>query len=111
MVAVALALLIQAHNSAAFTLPAAVIICREIGISALREWMAEAGNRADVAVSMLGKVKTSFQMAAIALLLAFDPTTNLPMLYIGYATLYSAAILTLWSMVGYLRAAWPSFRK
>ena len=48
--------------------------------------MAEAGNRADVAVSMLGKVKTSFQMAAIALLLAFDPTTNLPMLCIGYAT-------------------------
>jgi CDP-diacylglycerol---glycerol-3-phosphate 3-phosphatidyltransferase len=111
MVAVALALLIQAHNSAAFTLPAAVIICREIGVSALREWMAEAGSRAAVAVSMLGKVKTTFQMTAIGILLAFDSSTNLPMLYFGYATLYAAAILTLWSMVGYLRAAWPSFRK
>jgi CDP-diacylglycerol---glycerol-3-phosphate 3-phosphatidyltransferase len=111
MVAVALALLIQSHASALFTLPAAVIICREIGISALREWMAELGNRASVAVSGLGKIKTTLQMIAIAVLLAFEPKASHPLVWLGYITLYAAAILTLWSMVAYLRAAWPSFRK
>lgn len=111
MVAVALALLIELHNSVWFTLPAAVIICREIVISALREWMAELGARATVAVSMVGKVKTTLQIIAIVILLLFDPGKFIWMEYLGIATLYAAAILTLWSMIVYLRAAWPSFKQ
>ncbi|EWG99907.1 CDP-diacylglycerol--glycerol-3-phosphate 3-phosphatidyltransferase [Halomonas sp. BC04] len=105
MVAVALALLIERFDSVWLTLPALVIIGREIVISALREWMAEMGKRGSVAVSWLGKVKTTLQMIALLLLLAFPPGTQFALL--GIATLYVAAILTLWSMVLYLRSAWP----
>ena len=111
MVAVALTLLIELHANIWFTLPAAVIICREIVISALREWMAELGNRATVAVSMIGKVKTTLQITAIIILLTFDPVRFAWMKTLGLVTLYGAAVLTLWSMVVYLRAAWPSFRQ
>lgn len=111
MVAVALALLIELHNSPWFTLPAAVIICREIVISALREWMAELGERATVAVSMIGKIKTTLQIVAIVILLLFDPARFEWMSYLGIITLYIAAILTFWSMVVYLKAAWPSFKQ
>ncbi|MBA2779497.1 CDP-diacylglycerol--glycerol-3-phosphate 3-phosphatidyltransferase [Billgrantia kenyensis] len=105
MVAVALALLIERFDSIWLTLPALVIIGREIVISALREWMAEMGKRGSVAVSWLGKVKTTLQMIALLLLLAFAPGTQLSLL--GVVTLHAAAIMTLWSMVMYLRAAWP----
>jgi CDP-diacylglycerol--glycerol-3-phosphate 3-phosphatidyltransferase len=105
MVAVALALLIERFDSIWLTLPALVIIGREIVISALREWMAEMGKRGSVAVSWLGKVKTTLQMVALLLLLAFVPGTQLAL--IGVVTLHVAAIMTLWSMVMYLRAAWP----
>ncbi|RDB42346.1 CDP-diacylglycerol--glycerol-3-phosphate 3-phosphatidyltransferase [Halomonas sp. DQ26W] len=105
MVAVALALLIERFDSVWLTLPALVIIGREIVISALREWMAEMGKRGSVAVSWLGKVKTTLQMIALLLLLAFPPGTQLAL--VGVATLYVAAVLTLWSMVLYLRSAWP----
>ncbi|PMR77029.1 CDP-diacylglycerol--glycerol-3-phosphate 3-phosphatidyltransferase [Billgrantia endophytica] len=105
MVVVALALLIERFDSMWLTLPALVIIGREIVISALREWMAEMGKRGSVAVSWLGKVKTTLQMIALLLLLAFVPGTQLAV--VGVATLYVAAILTLWSMVLYLRSAWP----
>lgn len=111
MVAVALALLIGLHSSPWFTLPAAVIICREIVISALREWMAEVGSRATVAVSMMGKVKTTLQIIAIVILLLFDPARFEWMKWLGIVILYLAAILTLWSMIIYLRAAWPSFEQ
>jgi CDP-diacylglycerol---glycerol-3-phosphate 3-phosphatidyltransferase len=111
MVAVALGLLIELHDSPWFTLPAIVIICREIVISALREWMAEIGARAKVAVSWLGKVKTTLQIIAIVILLAFDPAQHLAMKWFGLAALYLAAILTLWSMFVYLQAAWPSFKQ
>lgn len=107
MVAVALALLIESHSEWMFTLPAIVIICREIVISALREWMAELGERASVAVSSIGKIKTTFQIAAIVIMLAFTPTTFPLLNQIGFVTLYGAAILTLWSMILYLKAAWP----
>lgn len=110
MVAVALALLIELHDSPWFTLPAAVIICREIVISALREWMAEIGKRATVAVSMVGKVKTTLQIIAIVVLLLFNPERFELMKWVGLVALYAAAILTLWSMLLYLRAAWPTFR-
>ncbi|MDR5866086.1 CDP-diacylglycerol--glycerol-3-phosphate 3-phosphatidyltransferase [Halomonas koreensis] len=105
MVAVALALLIERYDAAWLTLPALVIIGREIVISALREWMAEMGKRGKVAVSWIGKVKTTLQMVALLLLLAFAPGTQVAAL--GVATLYAASLLTLWSMIQYLRAAWP----
>ncbi|MCE8019846.1 CDP-diacylglycerol--glycerol-3-phosphate 3-phosphatidyltransferase [Halomonas sp. MCCC 1A11036] len=105
MVAVALALLIERYDTLWLTLPALVIIGREIVISALREWMAEMGKRGSVAVSWLGKVKTTLQMVALLLLLAFTPGTALA--YLGVVTLHVAAIMTLWSMAMYLRAAWP----
>lgn len=107
MVAVALVLLVERHGTPLFTLAACVIIGREIVISALREWMAELGARTSVAVSYVGKVKTAFQMVAIAAMLAIDPATNEGwLLALCYVVLYVAAVLTLWSMFIYLKAAW-----
>ena len=105
MVAVALTVLVEEHHSAILTLPAVIIIGREIVISALREWMAEMGSRACVAVSYIGKIKTTAQMVAIIMLLAFPPGISWAL--VGTVLLYIAAALTLWSMVLYLRAAWP----
>ncbi|WP_018404728.1 CDP-diacylglycerol--glycerol-3-phosphate 3-phosphatidyltransferase [Marinobacter gelidimuriae] len=105
MVAVALAVLIEEHAALILTLPAIIIIGREIVISALREWMAEIGSRASVAVSYIGKIKTVAQMAAIIGLLAFPPGVVQADIAIGL--LYVAAGLTLWSMGLYLKAAWP----
>ena len=105
MVAVALAVLIEEYSAVLLTIPATVIIGREIVISALREWMAEVGSRASVAVSYIGKVKTTAQMAAIVGLLAFPPGQMLS--YVAIGLLYIAAGLTLWSMFLYLKAAWP----
>lgn len=104
MVAIALLLLVTLHHDSAwFVAAAAVIVGREIVISALREWMAEVGQRASVAVSNIGKIKTTLQMTAIIVLLM-----NIPILLsIGFIALAGAAALTLWSMVLYLRAAWP----
>src|SRR5690606_27793354 len=76
IVAVALVILVQSRPTLLVALPAMIIICREILISALREWMAEMGTRTSVAVSMLGKIKTTLQMIAIALLLLADPAGN-----------------------------------
>mgnify|MGYP001815562298 FL=1 len=107
MVAIALVLLVERHDTLLFTLAACVIIGREIVISALREWMAELGRRTSVAVSYIGKVKTAFQMVAITGLLAINPATDESwLLALCYLVLYAAAVLTLWSMVVYLRAAW-----
>lgn len=108
MVAVALALLIEENGALLFTLPATVIISREIVISALREWMAELGKRANVAVSNIGKVKTTFQIVAIVILLAFPAAKSELFHNLGIVSLYIAASLTLWSMLVYLKAAWPS---
>lgn len=109
MVAVALVMLVETYSSPYMTLPAAIIICREIVISALREWMAELGKRASVAVSMVGKIKTALQMVAIFLLLIAPPKTQLAQ--VGEFTLYASALLTLWSMWVYLRAAWIELRE
>jgi CDP-diacylglycerol--glycerol-3-phosphate 3-phosphatidyltransferase len=106
MVAVALVLLVQAHANIWLTLPAAVIIGREIVVSALREWMAELGARAQVAVSSLGKWKTAAQMVALIILLGNPPALTFIVL-VGYGLLLVSAALTLWSMVNYLRAALP----
>jgi len=105
MVAIALALLIERFDSWLLTLPALVIIGREIVISALREWMAELGQRASVAVGLTGKVKTAAQMIAIVLLLYRHELYGIPTWPVGLAMLYVAAVLTLYSMVLYLAAA------
>ena len=111
MVSITLVLLVERHDTLLFTLAACVIIGREIVISALREWMAELGKRTSVAVSYVGKVKTTFQMIAIVGLLAIDPNTDESwLLALSYLMLYSAAVLTLWSMFVYLRAAWNVIR-
>lgn len=115
MVGVALVLLVD-ENPTPFAghflaLPAAVIIGREIVISALREWMAELGERAQVAVSVIGKIKTASQMLALVLLLYREPIGDFPVVETGFVLLYIAAILTLWSMVIYLRASWPALQR
>ena len=89
----------------------AVIIGREITVSALREWMAELGRRAKVSVSWIGKVKTAFQMTAIGMMIWEIPTWGLPWYSMGYGLLVIAAVLTLYSMVVYLRTAWPLMRQ
>jgi len=108
-VAVALVALVESYSELWLTLPAIVIISREIVISALREWMAETGKSAHVAVSYIGKVKTTMQMGSIVFLLATPPGTLVSM--IGLVMLYVAAVLTLWSMVLYLSAAWTQLKK
>jgi len=108
MVAVALVLLVQAEPRPELAIPAAIIIGREITISALREWMAELGARAAVAVSLVGKFKTAVQMVAILLLIYREPVLGVSLHSIGFGLLYLAAVLTLWSMGVYIRAAWPS---
>lgn len=107
LVAVALVLLVEDHASAFLAIPAMIIIGREIVVSALREWMAQYSDKRSVAVSFLGKVKTTFQMVALVFLLAGGPDPEKPVVIIGYVLLYLAAILTLWSMYQYLRLAWP----
>ncbi|BAP44729.1 CDP-diacylglycerol--glycerol-3-phosphate 3-phosphatidyltransferase [Pseudomonas sp. 21LCFQ02] len=109
MVAVALVMLVQTHANFWLTLPAMVIIGREIVISALREWMAEIGARAQVAVSNMGKWKTAAQMLALVILLA-NPVQLSFWVVTGYALLLVAAGLTLWSMIQYLKAAWPHLK-
>lgn len=94
-----------------FALVVVIIVGREITVSALREWMAEVGERTRVAVSLLGKFKTIGQMVAIPFLLYREPILGLPVFRIGELLLYLAAGLTLWSMVIYLRAAWPSLTR
>ncbi|OED48084.1 CDP-diacylglycerol--glycerol-3-phosphate 3-phosphatidyltransferase [Endozoicomonas sp. (ex Bugula neritina AB1)] len=107
MVAVALCLLVDEFRTFWVTVPAIIIICREIVISALREWMAELGKRTSVAVSVVGKAKTAAQMVAITLLLLSPYPVESYIGYAGFGLLYISAVLTLWSMAIYLRAAWP----
>lgn len=107
MVAAALVILVEWHASMWMAVPAIVIISREITISALREWMAELGKRASVAVSFLGKLKTAAQMTSITILLVRHPLLD----QIGYVLLYVAAALTIWSMFIYLKAAWPELSR
>lgn len=108
MVATALVLVTGEFASIYVILPAIVIICREIIISALREWMAEIGKRTSVAVGLVGKIKTTLQMIALIFLLLYQPESGEETLKIvGLFCLNVAAILTLWSMVMYIRAAWP----
>lgn len=111
LVGVALVLLVSKHPGFLLAFPAAVIIGREITISALREWMANVGDQTRVAVSIIGKFKTAVQMLAIGFLLFEDPIGGFPTMLVGYLLLYASAGLTLWSMFLYLYAAWPSLTR
>jgi len=108
LVAVVLILVLQANPTLWIALPAMVIIGREIVVSALREWMAELGQRNLIAVSMLGKVKTSAQMLALLFLLYHDEIGGISMFYIGQILLYIAALLTVQSMFLYLKTVFNS---
>ncbi len=110
MVACVLVLLVESESSLWMTIAAAIIIGREIIISSLREWMAELGQRATVKVSSMGKWKTSAQMLAIACLLYRDTIAGVSMQQFGLAMLYIAVILTLWSMISYLKSAYSSLK-
>ena len=106
IVAAALILLVELDRVGAVV--AAIIIGREITISALREWMAKVGASRSVAVSMIGKVKTAAQMTAIPMLLYGAPLFGIDVQWVGTWLIYLAAVLTLWSMFYYLRRAQPS---
>lgn len=105
MVAAALVMLVQLGRADAIL--AFVIIGREITISALREWMASIGARKSVAVSFIGKLKTTAQMVSIPMLLYDAPLGSFDLKLAGIWLLWVAAALTLWSMIYYLRKAWP----
>lgn len=107
MVAVIVVVLVGTKQHHHLALPAAVIVGREIVVSALREWMAEIGKRASVAVSWIGKVKTFAQMTALFLLLIYTQDMPIWIDILGAILLYVAAALTLWSMGIYLKTAWP----
>lgn len=108
MVAAALIVLVEFNRTD--TVVAFIIIGREITISALREWMAKIGASRSVAVSMIGKIKTTAQMVAIPLLLFDDTLFGLHSRTAGQLLIWVAAVLTIWSMVYYMQKAWPDLR-
>jgi CDP-diacylglycerol--glycerol-3-phosphate 3-phosphatidyltransferase len=103
--------LIHFNPHVLIAITAVVIVGREITISALREWMAELGARGKVAVSSMGKLKTIFQMTGLSMMLFRDDLWFLPVYELGLYLLVAAAALTLWSMITYLRAAWPELNR
>ena len=105
IVACALVLVLYRQPSLYILIPALIIIGREITVSALREWMAGLGKRKTVAVSFLGKIKTTVQIIAILFLLWYEPIMGIPTFIIGVWLLIVAAVLTLISMFDYLRVA------
>lgn len=107
----ALLLVVEQHSTPFMALLSAVIIGREITITALREWMAQVGAHGLVKVAALGKLKTIVQMVAISCLLYQVDLFGLPVFLIGEGLLAIAAALTLWSGGDYLRAAWPALRQ
>ena len=111
MVAASLVLIVQADHSTLVAIASVVIIGREITIASLREWMAEIGERKKVAVSALGKWKTMAQMLSITLLLFSLDLKIENLILTGQVLLFASAILTLWSMILYLKAAMPAFSR
>ncbi|MBA3033465.1 MAG: CDP-diacylglycerol--glycerol-3-phosphate 3-phosphatidyltransferase [Gammaproteobacteria bacterium] len=109
MVAAAVVMLVELDRADAVV--AFIIVGREIAISALREWMAQIGAAKSVAVSLVGKLKTTAQMVAIPLLLYYEPLGPVPVAQLGYWLLWLAAALTVWSMGYYLSRAWPEIRR
>lgn len=111
MVATALILLVAHDPDPWIVVSAMVIVGREITVSALREWMAQLGARAKVAVSALGKWKTIVQMVGLSFMMYRNDLFGLPVYRMGVWLLVIAAVLTLWSMMSYLKMAWPELRK
>lgn len=111
MVGVTLFLLVQENPTPLMAITSAIIVGREISISALREWMAEIGQRAHVRVATLGKVKTTLQIVAIVVLLYQHDLEGLRLFHAGETLLVAAAVLTIWSAIVYVRAAWPVLRE
>ena len=110
LVTITLVILAASYSTPWYTIPAALIVAREVLVSALREWMAEHNERDTVAVGMMGKVKTTIQMLALIILLATD-TQGPPMICIsGLVMINLAALLTMWSMAIYLHNAWPTLK-
>ncbi len=107
IVAVLLVVIVGEQDVKYLEIPAAVIVGREILVSALREWMAEIGKRTSIAVNYLGKIKTTTQLIAMILLIAYTRGSSAIVQHTGQVLLYLSAVLTLWSMVLYLKAAWP----
>ena len=107
IVSIALVLVLYQTPEWYMLLPVIIIIGREITVSALREWMAEIGQRNTVKVSFVGKLKTAFQMLAIGCLIFHNSLWGLPIFEIGIGLLYVASALTISSMWSYLKAAWP----
>jgi len=107
MVSIVLVMLVQAEARWFEDVIAMIIIGREITISALREWMATIGERANVGVTMAGKVKTTLQMFGIAFMVYHNDIFGIPIYTVGFVLLVMAAVMTIWSMLIYLRAAWP----
>ena len=107
MVAIVLVMLVHAESNWWEDIIAMIIIGREITISALREWMATIGERANVKVSVAGKIKTTLQMFGIAFMVFQEPLFGIPIYTVGFVLLVAAAVMTIWSMIIYLRAAWP----
>ncbi len=107
MVAIVLVMLVQAQSGWFEDIIAMIIIGREITISALREWMATIGERANVKVSTAGKVKTTLQMFGIAFMVYRNPMFGIDVYAVGFVLLVLAAVMTIWSMIIYLKAAWP----
>ena len=110
IVAAALILIVSRDPRWFMAIAAIVIIGREIAISALREWMAEIGARGRIRVSALGKSKTIMQIVGLSLLLFRQTVFGIPVYDIGLVLTAVAVVLTLWSMIGYLRLAWPELR-
>ena len=111
MVTIILVLLVQGDPRITVALVAVIIIGREITVSALREWMASIGARADVAVSWAGKTKTVLQMFGIGFMIYEHDILGIGIYNLGFVLLLIAAGMTLWSMFAYLRAAWPAIEK
>lgn len=111
VISTALILIVGREQNLIITLPALVIVGREITVSALREWMAELGKRSLIAVSVIAKLKTIAQAVAIGTLLWYYPILGIDVHRIGVILLYFAAILTLISMLDYLKIAWESMRR
>jgi len=105
MVATALVIIVEANPHPLVAIAVAIIICREIFISALREWMASLGERATVKVAWTGKVKTAAQMWAVGFLLFHVDWWIFPAEKIGYWLLGLSTLLTIWSMIEYIYAA------
>lgn len=110
LVVAALVLLVANYPGVWFVLPVAIIIAREIFVSALREWMANCNQRELVKVGYIGKVKTTIQMIGITLLIGTDAQSPAILEQLGYVLIYASAVFSLWSMILYLRAALPTLK-